>query len=338
MATVDTKLSVEERIVKLEPRVQALKEINLLSRRTEKQEPKFFDKLKKEYQNNIDRMRSVEAQLREKDTAADHAKSLLMILFSKQELATTSRLKLDFWRLQFIEVALMRKLSINEDARDDLWKQCKVEISRIVTAVYRHQTEIDTADHNLTDTEEDSCDDEDSDGEEDDEDGTEVKTGIKRENNSSSGGADVDATEVKQEGGEQTNGSVGVDANAVKLEILVTKLEEICVTLERKGYNKLSKEERKEYNENKERKREMEAIIKKERKPELLAKKLAKKFEPILNGNPKTLDFWKLQYIKEAMLEKFKRLDEGVWETCKSKIKSSLAIEDDTVTEERPED
>lgn len=42
----------------------------------------------------------------------------------------------------------------------------------------------------------------------------------------------------------------------------------------------------------------MEAIIKKERKPELLAKKLAKKFEPILNGNPKTLDFWKLQYIK----------------------------------------
>lgn len=42
----------------------------------------------------------------------------------------------------------------------------------------------------------------------------------------------------------------------------------------------------------------MEAIIKQEENQELLAKKLAEKFEPILNGNPKKLDFWKLQYIK----------------------------------------
>lgn len=169
MATADTKINVEERIVKLEDRVQELKEKEkkILSRRKKSQKPKFVDKLK-EYKDNIDRMRSVEAQWIKKDTAANHAKSLLLILFSKQELATTSRLKLDFWRLQFIKVAVMRKLSINEDARDDLWKQCKVEISRIVTAVYRHQTGIDTADHNLTDTEEDSCDDENSGGEEDD--------------------------------------------------------------------------------------------------------------------------------------------------------------------------
>lgn len=42
----------------------------------------------------------------------------------------------------------------------------------------------------------------------------------------------------------------------------------------------------------------MDALLKEENEPKHLVQQLAEIFLPILNGNPKILDFWKLQYIK----------------------------------------